>query len=140
MHVVFIPYGKRSEVELLLRDMEAQKFPMIIRKGNETKAIYIQGVVRYAPFGIYEYVFPKEMVGSVMRTLATSYNNKIGKLKELALRFVTGCKEYTDDFKDEKPFLWIRDHVGRIVLGIREDEEITEPEGSLYAGWTHERL
>jgi hypothetical protein len=37
MHLGFIAYGKRSEVELLFRDMEAQKHKLIIKKDKDIK-------------------------------------------------------------------------------------------------------
>ena len=69
MHLTFIPYGKREQVELLLRDMEAQKHQWVMTKGKKTKKIWLQGQVRFLPFGVYEYVFPKEDLDAVLNTL-----------------------------------------------------------------------
>jgi hypothetical protein len=140
MHYDFIPYGKRSEVELLLRDMEAQKFPWIFKKGDEQKIIYIQGSVRILPGGCYEYVFPKESLDLVCATL-TEGNNPynvpaIGLIALKKMLRLTKIPKYNK----EKYFLWIHDNVAIIPLGIREDGEVTEPPGTLHAGFTHEEL
>ena len=52
MHAIFMPYGKRAEVELLLRDMEAQKHKLIMTKNGKTKTVWVQGVIRTLPFGL----------------------------------------------------------------------------------------
>jgi hypothetical protein len=140
MHFSFIPYGKRSEVELLLRDMEAQKHLMTITKDGETKGIYIQGGIRIAPLGIYEYVFPKEALDLVLATLCDKevpYN--IGWLKLAVLKKITQS-EPIPAFKTEKKFLWIKDNVSIIPIGIKPDGEMTEPEGTQYPGWKHEAI
>ena len=70
MHFAFIPYGKRDQVELLLRDMEAQKHQLKMYKdGVHLKTSWIQGQVRQLPLGVYEYIFPKEDLDMVLNSL-----------------------------------------------------------------------
>jgi hypothetical protein len=139
MHVIFIPYGKRSEVELLLRDMESQKFQLKMKRGVEEQAIYIQGVIRVLPLGVYEYIFPKEYLDIVLTTLEfDKMPYDIPKMPlDLIMRYLKIDK--IPDFKKDNKYLWIKDHTAIIPLGIREDADLLETEGKM-TGWTHEAL
>ena len=140
MHIIFIPYGKRSEVELLLRDMDAQKHMQKVWKGKEEKGRYIQGQVRLLPLGVYEYVCPKEDLDRVLTTLRfhekAPYN--LGKTTMMLLRKMTRAKKIPE-FSTEFNYLWILPNVAIIPIGIREDEDYTEKEGDL-KGWSHEGI
>lgn len=139
MHFIFILYGKRSEVELLLRDMDAQKHKLIMWKGNKKKTIWIQGQVRALPFGIMEYVCPKEDADTVLNTL--DFDNKryeIGAFRLGVMRKLIQCDKIPE-YKKETHYLWVKDNVNIIPLGIREDGEYTDPSG-MYKGWTHEAI
>ena len=139
MHFAFIPYGKRSEVELLLRDMEAQKFKLLMKKGNELKDIWLQGQIRQMPLGIYEYVFPKESMDAVLWTLDAKQDRYgLGSFKKWVLKFMIKC-ESIPEFKKEHQYLWIKDNVNIIPLGVRYDSEVTDYKGE-NEGWTHEAL
>lgn len=141
MHFSFIPYGKRSEVELLLRDMEAQKHLLKMTKDQEERSIYVQGQVRLLPLGVYEYVFPKEDLDTVLYTMIRNDDvNRYG-LPKVILSFLRKFYKLKaiPTYKKEKNYLWIRDHVEIIPLGIREDGSITEDTGSL-KGFQHESL
>ncbi len=78
MHVSFIPYGERSSVERMLRDMEAQKHLMPMTKGKKHKAAWIPGQIRDLPFGVKEYVFAKESLDMVLRTFNASSTSEYG--------------------------------------------------------------
>jgi len=139
MHFSFIPYGKRSEVELLLRDMEAQKHMLPMWKGKKKKAIWIQGQVRQMPFGICEYVCPKEDMDMVLNTLITHLDRySLGMLKLGMLRKLIKC-EKIPEYKTDKNYLWAKQNVNIIPLGMREDSEFTDPDGAS-KGWTHEAI
>lgn len=140
MHVIFIPYGKRTEVERLIRDMEAQKFILRMKKGEDVQAIYIEGAIRLLPFGIYEYIFPKEDMDCVLTTLGFDnipYDQ--GKIKSFILREIAQA-EKIPKFKKDKKLLWVRKHVGIMPIGVRYDGEVTEPEGSDFPGYVHEAI
>ena len=124
MHVVFMPYGKRSEVELLLRDMEAQKHFLKFKEGS---GVWIQGQVRFLPFGVYEYVMPKEDKDVVLHTLI-DYKDRygIGGFVLSFIRKMIKC-EAIPEYKKDKNYLWIKDNVNIIPIGIREDAEILDP-------------
>ena len=139
MHFTFIPYGKRSEVELLLRDMEAQKHFLIFTKGKEKKGIWMQGQVRILPFGICEYVFPKEDMDIVLTTLdfkRDRYN--LGSVKKWILKKIIKCSAIPE-YKTGKNYLWIKDNVNIIPLGVRYDAEIEDSLENV-SGWTHEAI
>lgn len=140
MHFVFIPYGKRSEVELLLRDMEAQKHKVWMTKGKKKQFSWQQGVVRVLPLGAYEYIFPKEDIDTVLNTLMPKRKNEKYELglRKFMIRRLFKC-EAVPDFKRENYYLWIKDHVHIIPIGVRYDEELIETEG-IFKGWTHEAL
>jgi hypothetical protein len=143
MHAIFIPYGKRSEVELLLRDMEAQKHWYKFTKGKKTMLVPMQGSVRILPFGFMEYVFPKEDMDMVLTTLSFDSNNKPrympGSFKLSIFRKFLKAEEIPE-FKKDKKYLWIRANVSIIPIGIREDGEVTEPKNTIYAGYVHEAV
>jgi|APSaa5957512622_1039677.scaffolds.fasta_scaffold02343_18 hypothetical protein len=139
MHLTFIPYGKREQVELLLRDMEAQKHQWVMTKGKKTKKIWLQGQVRFLPFGVYEYVFPKEDLDAVLNTLnckIVSYD-----LKGIIFAFIKKMLKLKPipKYSEKQKYLWIRDFVSIIPLGIREDREMTAESGE-FKGWTHEAI
>ena len=143
MHISFIPYGERSSVERVLRDMEAQKHLMTMKKGKEHKGVWIPGQIRELPLGIKEYVFPKESLDIVLRTMGDSGNGEYGiSFKGLAYPFLRKLLKLKPVPKYEKKgetYLWGKAFVSMIVLGIREDSEIV----GIFIddkGWTHEAL
>lgn len=140
MHVAFVPYGKRSEVELLLCDMDAQKHQLPMWKGKKKQYIWIQGQVRQLPFGVHEYVCPKEDMNKVLTTLgfAGNYENLLGMFKLFLIKNALKLKEIPD-FKKDKVYLWVKDNVNIIPLGIKEDPDLLNHTGK-YKGWTHEAI
>ena len=141
-----MPYGMKDWVDKLIRDMQAQKHCLKLKKeGQPDGAIWIESQIRYLPFGIYEYIFPREDLDLVLTTLLeANYNPKdppykgIGTWKVGIIRKMINAKPLPE-FKRDKGFLWTKQHVGVIPIGIREDDEIAEVTGD-YAGWTHERI
>ena len=133
MHAIFMPYGKRSEVELLLRDMEAQKHYLINSDGTGQ---WIQGQVRVLPFGVYEYVFPKEDIDAVLHTLDFECNKySLGKYVLMLLRKSINGKKIPE-YKKDKHYLWIKDNVNIIPIGVRYDADILDP----FINKTHEAI
>lgn len=140
MHIVFIPYGKRSEVELLLSDMSAQKHELEMRKDSKIKKIWIQGQVRVLPFGVYEYVCPKEDAETVLNTLNfyEPVRYDVGYLKLAFMRKALKLKTPKPKINN-KIYLWVKQNVNIIPLGIKEDLEFTDKDGE-NVGWTHEAI
>ncbi len=144
MHVSFIPYGERGCVERMLRDMEAQKFLMPMTKGKKKQASWIPGQIRDLPFSVKEYVFCKEGLDMVLRTLNANkdvggYGVGFKKLVFPVLRKLLKLKPIPKYEKHGDVFLWGKAFVSIIVLGIREDGEIVG-EYIDDKGWTHEAL
>lgn len=139
MHFGFIPYGKRDEVELLLRDMEAQKHILKLYKDDKVKSIWIQGQVRFLPLGVYEYIFPKEDLDLVLNSLMASENRY--NINKLILKFLRKFYRFKKipKFKTDNKFLWIKDNVNIIPLGIKEDGNILDSSPD-YKGYTHEAI
>lgn len=141
MHFVFIPYGGRHEIEVLLRDMEAQKHPLKMWKGKEKKIIYINGIIRMLPFGIYEYAFPKENLDTLLNTLMpTGKRYNVGWLREKVLQVVTGVEKIPKTWKKEQKFMWMKQYVNIIPIGIRHDDAETMQKVSKHEGWQSEAL
>ncbi len=141
MHAIFIPYGKRSEVELMFRDMEAQKHRLLMWKRKKKKIIWMQGQLRMLPFGVCEYICPKEDMDTVLTTLNFKPNKDaygLGKMIYTFLRKMVQCKKIPE-YSDKLRYLWITENVTILPLGIREDKEFTDPIGK-YKGWTHEAI
>lgn len=143
MHVSFIPYGERSGVERLLKDMEAQKHLMPMTKGKKKKGAWIPGQIRDLPFGIKEYVFPKESLDMVLRTFNAVPKGMYGiNFKSLAYPFLRKFLKLKPipKYKEKGDvYLWTKTFVSIIVIGIREDGEVV---GKYIddKGWKHEGL
>lgn len=144
MHVIFIPYGIKDLVEVLFRDMQAQKFTLKLYSpdGKTTKEHMIQGSLRMLPFGFWEYVFPKEHLDCVMTTL--NFNEPLRyPIPDWAMKLIKKTLKVEDipkKFDTSKKFPWIKEHVNIIPIGIRKDAEgIKEPVGE-WEGWTHEAI
>lgn len=118
MHFIFMPYGKRSEVELLLRDMEAQKHFL---KNTDGTGQWIQGQVRLLPFGVVEYVCPQEDGDTVLHTLDFDTNRY--SLNNFMFYFIRKFikSEAIPKYKTDKHYLWIKDNVNIIPIGVRYD-------------------
>ncbi len=143
MHISFIPYGERSGVEKLLRDMESQKHLMPMTKGKKKKGAWIPGQIRYLPFGVIEYVCCKESLDMVLRTFEASKTGEYGvgfkRLVYPFLRKLLKLKPIPEYEKKGNIYLWTKTFVSVIVIGIREDGEVLG-EYIDDKGWTHERL
>lgn len=147
MHFTFFAYGKRDSVERMLRDMEAQKHRLKVTNPitKEEKFIWLQGVIRTLPGGIYDYIFPKEDMDIVLNTMCPPILNvhnrfKVSKTFLAVIRKalkLKKCPKYKDAMER---YLWIKDGVAIIPIGIREDEELAEPIDGEFKGWIHEAL
>jgi hypothetical protein len=130
MHFAFIAYGARTEVELLIRDMEAQKFLLrMTKEGEKDKGIYLGGQIRILPFGVMEYVFPKEYRDLVLNTMCNNtapnrYN--VPKIFRAIFRKALKLKPIPQ-YKEGERLIWKTEHVSIMPLGIREDSELIEP-------------
>jgi len=141
MHITFIPYGNRMWVENLFRDMEAQKFYLTLTKENKKKVMLIPGAIRQLPFGLYDYIFPKEYYDVVIATLGGG--ESYGQYKHLKkifslIRKTLKLKKFPK-YNDKEKFPWSRENVSIITLGLREDGELIDEHGES-KGWKHEAL
>lgn len=146
MHFVFIPYGVRSEVEVLLRCMESQMHQFPIWKGKKKKFIHVQGTIRILPFGVYEYVFPRENMDVLLHTLMPTGPARydVGKLRTTILRKILKVEKMPEWYKEtpknkRQKFLWMKQNVNIIPIGIRDDGD-TKTKNNEYENWEHEAL
>ena len=151
MHLSFVPYGMREHVEKLLRQMECQKFnmPMHNDKGETRFLLGLECQVRQLPFGIYDFIFPKEYLDLVLATLTRGCHDDYvpDSIKFMGMQFsilpllqkLTHTHDYPKEFSTEKVLPWIRDFVNVFVIGIKEDGEITGT-GVIDNGWKHEAI
>ena len=143
MHAVFMLYGARGTVEHLIRDMEAQKMQFKIWKGDEVKNIWINGTFRHLPFGVMEYVYPKESADLVLTTLEFDKNpyHLYGWKYKTALAFLRNVLKVSKipKFKTDKAFLWYKEDVHIIPIGVKYDAEMIEEKGD-YVGFRHESI
>lgn len=140
MHAIFMLYGKKEKVERLVRDMSAQKHFLAAThpKDPKAKGIYIEGQVRLLPFGVYEYVFPKEDRDLVLTTL--NFHQKEGDRYQLGIRLFATRKMFKAEkipkFNTDKKLLWLTENVEIIPIGVRYDLDNYTDEN----GWTHEAI
>jgi len=148
MHAVFLLYGIKQKVDHFLMDVQAEKFQWKFwKEGEPDKIIWIQGSLRLMPFGFYDYVFPKESLDIVLTTLdadkPTPYFEKentfrLGGTKLKLIRKFLKLKEIPK-YNNEKKFLWVKENVAIIPIGIKEDCDFIETSGN-FIGWRHEML
>ena len=151
MHISFIPYGRRCLVEGLLRDMEAQKTFIRMRKdGSPESGMWVTAQVRQLPFGIYEYICAKEDRDVVLNTLNPGHHDDYIPLEfkifgfnidvmEI-LRKMTHSNPIPTDYKKDQKYMWIRDNVDITLIGIKDDPDIFCDKGGIDQGWTHEAI
>lgn len=147
MHVVFIPYGIKQAVDHLLMDMQSQKFKLKMSSpdGKQEAIVWMQGSLRVLPFGVYEYVFPKESLDAVLTTLdfdkKSNYEGTYGKKYKIVLGMIRKALNVKDTpkFENKESLLWIKNDVAIMPIGVRYDDDIIEPSGD-YKGWKHEAL
>lgn len=138
MHILFIPYGNRRDVEILLRDMEAQKHILPMTKAGKKQGVWINGQIRLLPLGVYEYICPKEDKDRVLTTLDFNLDRyDLGKLKLSFLRTIFRAKK-AKDFKTDKRFLWLKENVNIIPIGIKDD--VFNAGSKEFPNWEHEAL
>jgi len=142
-----MPYGKKECVDLLLRDMAAQKLQLKgwkkDEKGNitETVAPWIECQLRVLPLGVYEFIFPKEYLPQVLTALwfgraeDSTYNlNKEISVFGIKIRPIDQIKKFLriedpPKFEQTDGILWYQENIGIIPIGIRYDGEIQEKNG-----------
>lgn len=139
-----MPYGNRVLVDYFLNIMNAQMHKLPMWKGKEKGFTWMRGALRLLPFGMYEYVFPREDLDFVLNTLSrNSGQYELGNLKMSMLRKIVHAKPIPK-FKKDKKFLWYdeltEETINILLIGIREDVEQKEPEDKPYACWTHEAI
>lgn len=151
-HAVFMVYGKKEFVDMFLRDLAAQKLSMVYhKKGEPDKTMFIECQLRVLPFGLYEFVFPKEHMDLVLTGLRFHMPSGIYNLDQEITKFGFTIKpldhlrkflkiEPVPEFKTDKALLFTYQHIAVIPIGVRYDGEITEPEGCANPGWTHEAI
>lgn len=146
MHFAFIPYGARTEVERLMRDIESQKFQLPLKmKGQPDKFVWVTGQVRELPFGVKEIVFPREAMGVVLSTMLKKdpnrYLNHIAyKPLMVIFRKAMGLEPVPKDYDSANRYLWDMEYVSIMPLGIRTDSDLDECKDMGYKGWNHESL
>ena len=150
MHAIIIPYGHKRAVDHFIADIMAQKLPWRFykdkyKKGEKEMAQYMETRVNYCPLGAYDIVFPKEFKDMVLTTLGFHKPDyyKLGFFTNAMLRKIYRCKKAKFTPTD-KEFLWIKDGVNIICIGIREDgeqpEENSQWEFERGKGWKHEAM
>lgn len=120
--------------------MEAQKHLLKMSKDGKEQAVWIDGQVRILPFGIVEYIFPKEDKARVFNTLVSPNKNPYGMAKALdVIRRFLRHKKIKHEITDDGRYLWNMEHVAILLIGYKEDGEIVGS-NELDGGWTHEAL
>jgi len=151
MHLAFIPYGIKNFVDFFLEDLNHKFMPLKIYNEKEEKYILMQCQVRLMPFGIVEFVFPKEFLNEVLSAFKIKkeseqseymkrLNKKILGVNPLnLLRKVLKLKKVPDYEEIPHPNIPMPEKfmqfIAIIPIGIREDGEFTEQNG-----WRHEAI
>ena len=143
MHFVFMPYGKRDHVERLLKELESKWFTLPMTKGDEVKKLWLEPQVRILPFGLIDYVFPRESINLVLNTLISEDNRyQIPKSVLAVLRKTLGLKKIPEYSKENKMLSCLDSgsiFVNVIPIGIKEDADIVGTKQD-DLGYTHEAI
>lgn len=139
MHIAFIPYGERQQVEKFAQSLECQAYQLPLYKGKKKKVQWMFGGIRVTPLGVWEYIIPKEYEQIVLNTLGFQKKPpyKSG-VKAYALRKLYNLQKAPEVTTTER-FIWRMDYVSIIPIGVRYDSEITYESGNL-KGWSHEAI
>lgn len=140
MHIAFIPYGERNELEKFAQSLECQSYQLILtRKQNEKKVQWIFGGIRVTPLGVWEYIIPKDYEQVVLNTLRFNQDVPYGMgLKAKALRKILKYKK-APKVTTNQTFIWRMDNIAIVPVGVRYDDTLTYKEGPL-EGWSHEAI
>jgi len=147
-----MPYGMTNWIKNFLRDLEAMKLTLrVYKEGEEDKYIPIECQLRILPFGLYEFVFPREHKDLVLTTLdfhkPIAYNlDKEIKILGMKIKPLDYARKFlrlqeAKDFKTDYLIPISRQNVGIVCFGVREEEhpDVTEKQGDL-TGWKHEAI
>lgn len=145
MHVIFLIYGMKQRVDECLADMMAQKHLLKVTSpdGKQNKGVWMQSQIRYLPFGVYEYVFPKEDLDVVLTTLEAdqSGHGSLGIEQKFIFKLLRKALKAKPipEYKKDNAYMWVKKDVAIMCIGIREDGVIEEPIGE-FKGWYHEAI
>ena len=141
MHCSFIVFGKKYWVDIFLRDLEAQKYNHTLTSPQGQQiSLPIEPILRVLPFGIYEYIFPKEHMNEVLTTLGFHENSThyLSNAKKAVIRKMIKHKK-CPKIDTSKKYFWIMENIAIIPIGIKEDRDNVPIEQGQYAGYTHEQ-
>lgn len=143
MHFVFMPYGKRDHVEKFLRELESKWYTLRMVKNDQTKDLWLEPQIRILPFGLIDYVFPREHLDMILTSLIREDNRyRIPNTILKILRKVLGLKPIPKYNSDKKMLSCLDSksvYVNIIPLGVKDDADIIgTKEDDL--GWTHEAI
>jgi len=161
MHAIFIPYGRKEWVDVFLNDLRAQKLTLRLHRKNpetgqeEEQHIYTECQLRQLPFGIYEFIFPKEHMDIVLAGLNFHLGEKAHSDFDINKEFSFGmikikpieyARKYlriepVPEFNSSKGLIFSTMWVSIIPIGIRHEQgEVQERPGSAFEGWWHEGI
>jgi len=147
MHAVFMAYGMEDKVRYFLDELVHTKLPLTYTKGKKKMFIPIQCQVRILPFGVYEFIFPREHQDVVLTTLRFhqkppyNLNKKILGLSPLKmLKKFLRIMDAPKDFDTKKILPIFTDFVSIIPLGVRHDPDLVEKSHHRFPGWKHEAV
>lgn len=141
MHVLFIPYGNKDCVDLLMRDMQAQNFkmPFTVKATGEKGYNVQKGQIRVLPFGVLDYSFPAEYRDIVLTTLNFhekqyyEYHGWKFKTAIKMLRKLLCIEPIPKNVSTENHFEWLKEHVNFITLGIKTDRmDLEDTNGTIH--------
>ena len=136
MHLYFISRGIKNKVDEMVNDLQAQHFQQesADQKTGLKRISAVQGALR--PIQLWEYVFPKESLDVVLKTLALPRDYSKGhpyhgfKPHEFAFRKLLGAKPIPIPNEKILPRIIRKEHVSIMGIGIRDDEIGAIPEDS----------
>lgn len=132
MELYFAATGVKHELDFF--ETQMQCMPMHLKFTDKEGKPWVQPIYgMLSPIKLYRYIFPKEYLGDVLKTLNFGYDKGFNPQK-FALRKILNAKKIPK-VEDGKARLFHQGNVGLMAIGIKEDDVRT-----FHTGETHEAI
>lgn len=125
MHLYIITRGIKEASEKFIKELSSKYVPMPFTNKKTGKKTNVATVVHVRPIQLYEVVFPKEQLDTMLTTIfptneGKSNNKKAEKIFKWIRRFLP-MRNIPETWDTSKKMLVAGEGVDRIALGIKDD-------------------
>ena len=125
MHLYIVTRGIIEASAKFIKELSAKYIPMPFYDKKTGKATNVATVIHVRPIQLWEIVFPKEQLDTVLTTIfpaneGKSNNKKAERIFKWIRRFLP-MRNIPKTWKTDKKMIVCGDGVDRIALGIKDD-------------------